>query len=145
MSKTRDWLAEVTNGASLRSIADRVGEYNVTFTRRIDAGDAPTITAVAREYGVNPIPGLIAAGIITETDLDAYVHEVGIDAYSDLKLAEEIVERIATRADSPLATVTEFPSNSQVPPRPADWDDVPDDAVAYGHQEEGGTPDDYEP
>lgn len=110
MSKTREWLKEVTDGASLRSVADRIGEYNVTFTRRINAGDAQTITAVAREYGVNPIPGLIAADIISKSDLDDYVHEVGIDAYDDLELAEKVVERIAARQDSPLATVTEFPS-----------------------------------
>lgn len=113
MTHTRDWLDSVTGSASMRSVADRIGEYNVTFTRRINAGDAHTIAAVAREYGVSPIPGLIAAGILAEEDLSAYRHETGLDAYTDLELAQEMVDRIAARQDSPLATVTEFPAGGK--------------------------------
>lgn len=113
MNNTREWLKEITGGASVRSVADRIGEYNVTLTRRLNAGDAHTITAIAREYGVSPVPGLIAAGILTESDLADYQHRVGLDAYDDLELAEETVRRIQERQDSPLATVTEFPGTPQ--------------------------------
>lgn len=116
MRKVREWLSEVTNGASMRSVADLLGEYNVTFTRRLDAGDARTIVRVADQYGVSPIPGLIAAEILTEDHVQTFRKKMGLNAYEDLELAEEMVERIrrASNAgdESELATVTEFPSGS---------------------------------
>lgn len=118
-----EWIAETTGSASWRTIAARLGTTHPTIQRRIKNDTASAVVEIAAEYGANPVVGLLAAGCISLEDVQAAARQATIDDYSDLELAQKVVERIAARSDSPLATVTEFPSNDRVPPRPADHED----------------------
>lgn len=132
-----EWIAETTGSASWRTIAARLDTTHPTIQRRIKSDTASAVVEIATEYGANPVEGLLAAGCISITDVQAVTRQSTIDDFTDLELAQEIVNRIAERDDSPLATVTEFPSNDRVPPRPADEDNgTPLGAVAYSGEDE---------
>lgn len=113
MDTVHTWVAEVTDGASWRTIADRLGTTHSTIQRRLVNDTASAVVDLAAEYGANPIGGLLAAGVITQGQLAEYSRPARIEELDDLELAQEVVNRIAARQDSPLATVTEFPAGGK--------------------------------
>ncbi|MGJ4126755.1 hypothetical protein [Corynebacterium macclintockiae] len=113
MDELQNWVAEATNGASWRSIAERLGTTHVTIQRRLRNDTASAVLELAREYNANPITGLLAASGITNQDLNGYSREVSIREFSDLELAQEIVRRLEEREQEggnggDLADVYEF-------------------------------------
>ncbi|MBC3178112.1 hypothetical protein [Corynebacterium lujinxingii] len=114
MTNFSDWIAKTTGGASARAIATAVGISHPTVRKNIDNADPAFALTVAEHYNANPVDALVAAGAITDDQVTRYAKDngFGVDDYTDLELAQLIVDRLAAaeNADaSPLATVTEFP------------------------------------
>ena len=115
MTDFNHWVTKITGGASDRAIAAALGTTHPTVRRNINSNDPALAIAIAEHYGVNPVEGLVAAGAITDDQVTRYAKDngFGVDDYTDLELAQLIVERIAAaeaaQAESPLATVTEIP------------------------------------
>ncbi|MFE2997617.1 hypothetical protein ACFXG4_21680 [Nocardia sp. NPDC059246] len=90
------WKRAVTRGASTRAIAEKLDSNGPRIKRHLEESDPPvadTVIELARAYGVNPVEGLIAAGLITRSDVD---HAATKDALAEvpmLQLLEEAVER----------------------------------------------------
>lgn len=153
MTEFKEWVSKVTSHASTREIGRRIDMNHVTVSRHINSASVQFCIDLANAYDTNPIPGLLAAGAITEHQIDEYSRSHDLSDYSDLELAQEIVNRLQDTADhQELTTPTDELSarrkSNRTTPGVADdgyRDDMPDDAVAYGHDEVGGTPDDFEP
>lgn len=115
MTAFSNWVAKTTGGASSRAIAAAVGLSHPTVLKQVNNNDPALALSIAEHYGANPVEGLVAAGAITNDQVTRYAKDngFGVDDYTDLELAQLIVERIAAaeaaQADSPLATVTEIP------------------------------------
>ena len=115
MTDFNHWVTKTTGGASARAIAAAVGLSHPTVLKQVNNNDPALALALAEHYGANPVEGLIAAGAITDDQVTRYAKDngFGVDDYTDLELAQLIVERIAAaeaaQAESPLATVTEIP------------------------------------
>ena len=131
MRNLQEWTDSVTGNVSLRTLASAINAAShTTVARRMQNNDPTLAVEIARAYDANPIDALLTIGFITHDDLESYSRHQNLDAYSDIELAQEVVERIRRRENSDLATVTEFPYG----------------AVADSSPEEGGgAPDDYEP
>ncbi|WP_157513955.1 hypothetical protein [Nocardia concava] len=90
------WKRAVTRGASTRAIAERLDTNGPRVKRHLEEADPPvadTVIELARAYGANPVEGLIAAGLVTRSDVD---HAATKDALAEvpmLQLLEEAVER----------------------------------------------------
>jgi len=136
METINDWVNEATGGDSWRAIAARLDTTHPTIQRRLRDQPADAIHAIANAYGINPIPGFIAAGIITEFDLRQYTKGAAIEDFSDLELAQVIVERLQTREADDLSNVTEFPSPGI---RGVGHDDLPSVADSSPDEDEEGT------
>ena len=136
METINDWVNEATGSDSWRAIAARLDTTHPTIQRRLRDQPADAIHAIANAYGVNPIPGFIAAGIITEFDLRQYTKGAAIEDFSDLELAQVIVERLQTREAEDLSNVTEFPSPGI---RGVGHDDLPSVADSSPDEPEEGT------
>lgn len=183
MTEFKNWVSEVTSQASTREIGRRINMNHVTVSRHINSSSVQFCIDLANAYDVNPVPGLIAAEAITEQQISEYSRSLSIDQFTDLELAQEIVNRLQDANDhEALTTPTDElqqrrirrDGNDEYIPFLAaeehtdDWETVsfadpkshrttpgvaddgyregmPDDAVAYGHDEVGGTPDDFEP
>lgn len=108
MSEFQQWITGVTGGASWRTIADKLGTTHPTIQRRLKNDTASAVIELARAYGTNPIPGLLASGCITRSDMDEHFQEASLSSYTDLELAQEIVRRLEEKDHDELATVYEF-------------------------------------
>lgn len=130
MQEFTEWITTATSGATHRGIATALGTTHPTIRARIDRADPLLALEIAATYGANPIDGLVAAGAITNDQITDYAHAhgIGIDDYTDLELAEKIVERLQRAQErgeeSELATVTEFElyaaDSSDTEPEPGD-------------------------
>jgi hypothetical protein len=94
-----DWLEEKT-GASRRQMALKIGQAPSTFNRNIDT--AETIIAVCRAYEINPIDGLIEAGLLKVEEVTAAASKASLAKVSERELLEEVLHRVAQRDDSEL-------------------------------------------
>ena len=128
MSNLQNWVTKVTNDASWRAIAERMETTHVTIQRRLRNDTASAVIDLAREYNANPIAGLLAGDCITGDDIQDYVRAVGLDEYSDLELAQEIVDRLEQQENGELASVYEFNAVADSSP----------DEDALREQQEGG-------
>jgi transcriptional regulator with XRE-family HTH domain len=71
MNDWQQWVRTTTHGAATRSISGRLGVSHSTVARWIKNNSAPCgdIIRLARQYGADPIDGLIAARRLSEEDL----------------------------------------------------------------------------
>lgn len=114
MNAFDEWKERVTHGDSWRTIAEKLGTTHPTIKRRLENEPASAVVEVARAYKANPIPGLLAADVLSTEDLKEYSKLATIDDFSDLELAQIVVDRIQRATNSsPLATVTEIPSREE--------------------------------
>jgi len=92
------WLDHATDGDSARAIARRVGMSHVTVRRWMNSDTAPChgIIRIAREYGVDPVEGMISAGWLTEADLMNGGLRNAVRHAPTLYLTEELHERVLT-------------------------------------------------
>ena len=117
MQTLTEWVKNITNDASWRSIADELGTTHSTIQRRLKADTASTVIELATVYSANPVYGLLAGGCISNADLEEFHRQGDLDAYSDVELSEEIVRRLRAREqnDAFNATVFEFPGSESAP------------------------------
>lgn len=66
--------------------------------------------AIARAYGVNPLPGLIAAELLTDDDVRGYSCVASLAEFSDVDLAREVLRRIEAGESSGALQSTTFPA-----------------------------------
>lgn len=66
-----EWVCRVTGGASARQIALRVHRSRTSVARWVRDGDPPAevVIQIAREFGADPVAGLLAAGCLTKDEL----------------------------------------------------------------------------
>ncbi|WP_405497331.1 hypothetical protein [Nocardia sp. NBC_00511] len=90
------WKRTVTRGASTRAIAERLDSNGPRVKRHLEESDPPvadTVIELARAYGANPVEGLIAAGLLTRSDVDRAATKDALAEVPMLQLLEEAAER----------------------------------------------------
>ena len=90
------WL-EVKTGDTKRQMALKLGHTPSTFNRNIET--AEVIIAVCRAYNLNPVEGLIAAGIVEASEVAEAATESSLADVPETALLEEVLRRAAGRAD----------------------------------------------
>ncbi|WP_190264840.1 hypothetical protein [Glutamicibacter nicotianae] len=90
------WLESKT-GDTKRQMAIKLGHTPSTFNRNIET--AEVIIAVCRAYGINPVEGLIAAGIIEAFEVAQAATESSLAEVPETALLEEVLRRAAGRED----------------------------------------------
>lgn len=90
------WLESKT-GDTKRQMAIKLGHTPSTFNRNIET--AEVIIAVCRAYGINPVEGLIAAGIIEASEVAQAATESSLADVPETALLEEVLRRAAGRED----------------------------------------------
>lgn len=122
-----EWVARVTGEDSWRTIAANLNTTHATIQRRLVDNTATTVCEIAAHYNANPIGGLLAAGLVTQNEIDEYSRVQTIENYSDLELAQAIVDRIQQREHHTLENVTELPPRhyaaNRRAPEPEEGDD----------------------
>ncbi|MDO4928556.1 MAG: hypothetical protein Q3976_05765 [Corynebacterium sp.] len=101
MTEFKDWVAEVTGNASSREISRNLETTHVTVSRHINSANVQFAIDLAAAYGANPIPGLVAAGAIKQHHLDEFARQASLESYTDLELAQEIVNRLQQAEQHP--------------------------------------------
>ncbi|MEC3952281.1 hypothetical protein VMT65_04455 [Nocardia sp. CDC153] len=93
----REWKQTVSHGDSDRAIAARMGTNQMRVSRHL-GGDSPvaeTVIAFSRTYGASPIEGLIAAGLLTRTDLRRASIREALREATGAEIAAEVARRLA--------------------------------------------------
>lgn len=90
------WLESKT-GDTKRQMAIKLGHTPSTFNRNIET--AEVIIAVCRAYGINPIEGLVAAGIVQDSEVAEAAAEASLRNVPEVSLLEEVLRRAAGRED----------------------------------------------
>ncbi|MEV6066577.1 hypothetical protein AB0L82_08525 [Nocardia sp. NPDC052001] len=97
MSQAFDaWKRTITRGASTRAIAERLDSNGPRIKRHLEESDPPvadTVIELARAYDANPVEGLIAAGLLSRSDVDHAATRDALSAVPMLQLLEEAVAR----------------------------------------------------
>lgn len=88
------WL-EAKTGDTKRQMALKLGHTPSTFNRNIET--AEVIIAVCRAYNLNPVDGLIAAGIVKAEEVNEAAAESGLTTAPETALLEEVLRRAAGR------------------------------------------------
>ena len=118
------WINEVSDNASLRQVALKIGVAPSTPTRwkdyppRMDA-----IVAIARAYGAPVADGLLAAGYVTEGELRAPRPERDLGRFSATELLAELTQRVTANEQNVTEQrpITE-PGDYGEEPTPDDYD-----------------------
>ncbi|MDR1266225.1 MAG: helix-turn-helix domain-containing protein [Propionibacteriaceae bacterium] len=96
-----EWVRKVKGRDSDRQMAVKAGIPTGTIGRQM-VGDSLTpenVVAIARAYGVSPLDGLVAIGLVSEAD----VTRATLPDVSDGELVDEVLRRIRQGAH-PLLT-----------------------------------------
>lgn len=120
MDTAQTWFESVVGGDSERAAAHKTGIQQSTLNRQL-AGNAlspENAVAIARAYRTSPLEGLVAIGLITETDITRAAARQGASALTDEDLTAEVLRRI--RAGGESARVLTLPA-------PAVTDDADDE------------------
>ncbi|ESU57468.1 hypothetical protein [Corynebacterium ulcerans] len=88
------WIVQTTSNDSWRAVAKKLHTTHSTIQRRLKNHEADAVVEIARAYEANPIPGLIAAGIITRDDVITFAGKCAADDLTDAEIARIIVERL---------------------------------------------------
>ncbi|MFE9575062.1 hypothetical protein ACFYO1_01630 [Nocardia sp. NPDC006044] len=103
MERFLEWRNSVAGGDSERAIAARMGIGNNRVGRHLRDSDPPvaeTVIDFARAYGVNPVDGLVAAGLIEEGEALRAAASAPLRSATHLQLLEELVRREKERLRS---------------------------------------------
>lgn len=90
------WL-EARTGATRRQMAIRIGQQPSTFNRNIET--AEVIIAVCREYGLNPVEGLVEAGLIASDEVEDFAEAEGVIEELESSSSEEIIDLLQGALD----------------------------------------------
>lgn len=88
------WLEEKT-GDTKRQMAIKLGQQPSTFNRNIET--AEVIIAVCRAYNLNPVEGLLAAGLLEVSEVNDAAAEASLKDVPETALLEEVLRRAAGR------------------------------------------------
>lgn len=96
MTDIDQWLRQVTNGDSGRKIAKASHIHPATLNRQIaeSALTPETIVKIARGYGQSAVPGLIAFGLLVESDVAKISVEEALRRAEDEQLMDEVLRRM---------------------------------------------------
>lgn len=104
------WLEQQT-GETKRQMALKLGHTPSTFNRNIESPEI--IIAVCRAYGINPLHGLMAAGLIDQNEIDEAAATTALHEIPESKLLEEVLRRATDRENvtgfKPLTLVDQDP------------------------------------
>ncbi|MCL0120658.1 hypothetical protein [Corynebacterium pygosceleis] len=100
MDKLTAWIDNITDGASLRQIAERLNTTHPTVNRRVGAADPKLAVELADAYGANRIDGLLAFGFIEQSDVSGYTRKLSLSEFSDIELAEDILRRLQSQEEA---------------------------------------------
>lgn len=100
----REWILGLAPGASVRNIAENAGVAPSTLARQQKEGNFQprTLVQIARHYKKSPLEGLLALGLLTETDVARMEISLALQAASDRELVKEVIERIRKNPESDL-------------------------------------------
>lgn len=93
------YFLEVTGARSVRSIADACGIGQTTLNRQLTGSTSltvETVVAICRAYGLDMADVFVRVGFITDAEARRLGTRLGLSAFTDLELAKEIVDRIAS-------------------------------------------------
>ncbi|QLY29722.1 hypothetical protein [Nocardia huaxiensis] len=105
MERFLAWRDRVAGGDSERAIAARMGIGNNRVGRHLRESDPPvaeTVIDFARAYGVNPVDGLVAAGLINQDEALRAAASEPLRAASQLQLLDELTRREKERLRGPV-------------------------------------------
>lgn len=110
MTKFEQWLSTFRGQDSDRQIALDSGLPPTTLARQLREGTVTVETAVkiARAHQVSVVPALLALGVLTERDLEAYASQMKMELITDEELAAEVLKRMKRGGeiwDSPVSQV----------------------------------------
>lgn len=94
VTELAQWVEEVTGEDSWRTIAEKLHTTHATIKRRLTNHEADAIVELARAYDLNPISGLLAAGIITVSDVKKAARTFTVEDMTDVEVAQIIVDRL---------------------------------------------------
>lgn len=93
------WIDKVRGEDTLGALADQTGLNRGTFYRQLQAGRVPAkdVVAIARKYGVDPLAGLVASGLLTAEEVESVrpmTRDEFLATLPDLDLLNELVSRV---------------------------------------------------
>ena len=148
--KHSEWVDALTEGATTRSMGEKLGIAHTTIARQIKAEklSPEMVIDMCRAYGKLPVDGLLETGYLEYGDIEGAGVPQALRWASNRQLLAEINRRSEPEATrlfgkspgiinptAPGAEVLEFP---HVDVAPVGEDGVPLDAVADSSPEEGG-------
>jgi transcriptional regulator with XRE-family HTH domain len=101
------WVERVSGGDSGRQVAARAGIVQATLSRQLlnDNLTPENVVAIARAYKVPVLEGLVAIGLIRESDIASMSAREALRGATDEDLTAEVLRRI--REGSAAAPLTE--------------------------------------
>lgn len=96
MERFLEWRDRVAGDDSERAIAARMGISNNRVGRHLRESDPPvaeTVIDFARAYGVNPVDGLVAAGLIDQQEALRAAASEPLRTAPQLQLLDELTRR----------------------------------------------------
>lgn len=107
MTDIDQWVRRVTRGDSGRKIAKAAGVHPATLNRQLaDSALTPEmIVKIARGYGESAVPGLVAYGLLVDSDIAEVSIEDALERAEDEQLMDEVLRRMkgGSRAyDAPI-------------------------------------------
>ncbi|MFF3229044.1 hypothetical protein ACFYV7_40080 [Nocardia suismassiliense] len=121
MERFLAWRDHVASGDSERAIAARMGIGNNRVGRHLRESDPPvaeTVIDFARAYGVNPVDGLVAAGLLTRDEALRAAASEPLRAVTGLQLLDELARREKERLRRSEADDT---GTEATPPKRKRW------------------------
>lgn len=94
-----EWL-EARTGVSRRQMALKLGHTPSTFYRNVET--AEVVIAVCRAYNVNPIEGLVAAGLLDQAEVLEAASTASLSGVPEKELLQEVLRRVEKREASEL-------------------------------------------
>lgn len=101
-----EWVEATTGEDSWRTIAEKLHTTHSTIKRRLNNHEADAIIELASAYHVNPVAGLVAGGCITSMDVRTYARAYTFEDFSDVEVAQIIVDRLEAREEEREANTT---------------------------------------
>lgn len=90
-----DYFLRATGARSVRAMAAAIGVEQTTLNRQLKGTPGiDTVVALCRAYDLDFADTFVAVGYITDLEADRLGSRIGLDAFTDLELAREIVRRI---------------------------------------------------
>lgn len=135
-----EFVSALMEGSNNAQFAASVGVSEATVGRWLRESVSPRAERVidlCRSRNVSPLQGLIAAGYLTEDDLensDLVPRLFDLATFTDLEIAQELVRRLEDGdehpvLDDPGAPVIPFPRSTDVGGTPQDLDQLDEDEL----------------